>query len=580
MSLSINKILSNTPMKIKVLLAPGICLLFLILSGLIFFAGLLYQNKISEEIFSTRVWLLQESSDIVNTTNIANSSIYKYFMYRAAGYDEAAIKNLVPDYKPFIEKNRERLNAMTKLKTLSPKERSIIDESIKSMDEYKFRADEALLTASYDVNTGMVTLQFCDDQFLILSQNLNELMDIQKKLSSEKISAAKTGMITLTAVTVIIIITSIILSVLISIGISRSILNPVLKVTGILKDISEGEGDLTATIDINSTDEIGKMASYFNTFVSNIRTLISEVKSSTFQVATASEEMSSAINMFADNAQSQAASAEEISASVEEISANVNLISERADEQYNSMHSLFDRLSGLSKIIGEMSIKLNETSDLSSHMYQEANSEWSTLDNMSKSMENISHSSREMISIVNIINEISEKINLLSLNAAIEAARAGDAGKGFAVVADEISKLADQTASSLGDIGKLIKSSEDEITSGLKNADHTMKTIGSVLNGVTSISEMIRILNEYMSSQQTDNDLVNQQITILKNKTDEVKFSLTEQNVAMKEIMSSITNISELNQETASGAEEMSANSSSLSELSKHLKSRVDFFKV
>ena len=101
-------------------------------------------------------------------------------MHRAGGYNEAAIKNLVPDYKPFIEKNRENMNAMTKLKTLSPIKRSILNESIKSMDEYKLRADEALLTASYDVNTGMVTLQFCNDQFFhnLISKSGNTYVHI------------------------------------------------------------------------------------------------------------------------------------------------------------------------------------------------------------------------------------------------------------------------------------------------------------------------------------------------------------------------------------------------------------------
>ena len=88
-------------------------------------------------------------------------------------------------------------------------------------------------------------------------------------------------------------------------------------------------------------------------------------------------------------------------------------------------------------------------------------------------------SSREMMGIVDIINDISEKINLLSLNAAIEAARAGDAGRGFAVVADEISKLADQTAISIKEIDRLIKVNNDEITAGGDNIDSAIDTISA-----------------------------------------------------------------------------------------------------
>jgi methyl-accepting chemotaxis protein len=107
---------------------------------------------------------------------------------------------------------------------------------------------------------------------------------------------------------------------------------------------------------------------------------------------------------------------------------------------------------------------------------------------MDDGMKKIGASSGEMTGIVEIINSISDQINLLSLNAAIEAARAGDAGRGFAVVADAISKLADQTATSIKDIDGLIRANTEEIERGISNARTTIETISGIIEGVESIN--------------------------------------------------------------------------------------------
>jgi methyl-accepting chemotaxis protein len=524
--------------------------------------------------------LVQESGYIVNSVNTVNANIYRYFMMRLANYDSKSAEEKLPEQWTILDKCLSSLENMGKLKELSPEEKKIIEESFSSMKEYKEKAYESVTTAGYDINTGMVLMQICDDQYKVLSDNLTKLSELQNSRIDSKIKEAKSGMLFLSALTVILIVSSLVITAIFSMIISGFIVFPIKRLAKILKEVSQGDGDLTVRIEVRSNDEVGMMSKYFNIFVEKMHEIIKDVKESANLVSASSSEISSTITHFSDNAQSQAAFAEEISASVEEISASVSLIAERSDQQYESMKSLFSKLMDLGKVIDEMGIKLSDTFELSKRMYNEANAEWSTIKVMSQSMEKISQSSKEMINIVNIINEISEKINLLSLNAAIEAARAGEAGRGFAVVADEISKLADQTASSLNDITRLIRSSEEEVTSGLSNAEITMKTIGSLLEGVTSISSMITTLNDYMTQQKESNGEVNREIHTLRDRTEEVKISLAEQNEAMKEILQSITSISSINQDTASGAEEMAASSESLAELAAKLKSKVDFFKV
>ncbi|HOQ11296.1 MAG: Methyl-accepting chemotaxis protein III [Spirochaetes bacterium ADurb.Bin218] len=574
-----NKI-KNLPIKYKVMILPAIAIICILLSGIIITSGVIKQNNISNEIFSDRMPLVQESGYIVNSVNTVNANIYRYFMMRLANYDSKSAEEKLPEQWTILDKCLSSLENMGKLKELSPEEKKIIEESFSSMKEYKEKAYESVTTAGYDINTGMVLMQICDDQYKVLSDNLTKLSELQNSRIDSKIKEAKSGMLFLSALTVILIVSSLVITAIFSMIISGFIVFPIKRLAKILKEVSQGDGDLTVRIEVRSNDEVGMMSKYFNIFVEKMHEIIKDVKESANLVSASSSEISSTITHFSDNAQSQAAFAEEISASVEEISASVSLIAERSDQQYESMKSLFSKLMDLGKVIDEMGIKLSDTFELSKRMYNEANAEWSTIKVMSQSMEKISQSSKEMINIVNIINEISEKINLLSLNAAIEAARAGEAGRGFAVVADEISKLADQTASSLNDITRLIRSSEEEVTSGLSNAEITMKTIGSLLEGVTSISSMITTLNDYMTQQKESNGEVNREIHTLRDRTEEVKISLAEQNEAMKEILQSITSISSINQDTASGAEEMAASSESLAELAAKLKSKVDFFKV
>jgi len=561
-----NKI-KNLSIKYKVMILPAIAIICILLSGIIITSGVIKQNNISNEIFSDRMPLVQESGYIVNSVNTVNANIYRYFMMRLANYESKSVEEKLPEQWTILDKCLSSLENMGKLKELSPEEKKIIEESFSSMKEYKEKAYESVTTAGYDINTGMVLMQICDDQYKVLSDNLAKLSQLQNSRIDSKIKEAKSGMLFLSALTVILIVSSLVITAIFSMIISGFIVFPIKRLAKVLKEISQGDGDLTVRIDVRSNDEVGMMSKYFNIFVEKMHEIIKDVKESANLVSASSSEISSTITHFSDNAQSQAAFAEEISASVEEISASVSLIAERSEQQYESMKSLFSKLISLGKVIDEMGGKLSDTFELSKRMYNEANAEWSTIKVMSQSMEKISQSSKEMINIVNIINEISEKINLLSLNAAIEAARAGEAGRGFAVVADEISKLADQTASSLNDITRLIRSSEEEVTSGLSNAEITMKTIGSLLEGVTSISSMITTLNDYMTQQKESNGEVNREIHTLRDRTEEVKISLAEQNEAMKEILQSITSISSINQDTASGAEEMAASSERLAEL-------------
>jgi methyl-accepting chemotaxis protein len=292
------------------------------------------------------------------------------------------------------------------------------------------------------------------------------------------------------------------------------------------------------------------------------------------------KKLSERSDLFSGNTTELSSSIEEITANIEEISGGIENITTAAGVQDTDVSSMSVKLADLAEIIKDMGESVTRSLGITSEITDKAGSGEKSLMEMEQNMARIGESSGQMKSIVGIINDISDRINLLSLNAAIEAARAGDAGRGFAVVADEISKLADQTAQSIKDIDRLIKINDGEINNGLLSVKKSVDVLGGIIHGVTEISSMMSLINEAMAAQGDVNIRANQEMQIIKTRSDDIKNSSGEQKIASEEIVRSISDITNLTQTTASGAEEMTANTEEIAAMAEKLKMSVDFFKV
>lgn len=563
----------------KMLLSPLIFSVNLAILAALFYFGMVKQSVVSEEVFTNTLPRYIQNKDVILQSMSFQTAVFKAYNRAVAGKE--------------IKEEMQYLNAQTKhmkdlQKTLSVLRDQAAEGDKRAYDLVISNIDGSIEKAEIitqaiqkkDIKASDMAIEEFDTFNNILNLNLGALTGIQNRIVSEKREANDSQFKGFLVLFLSIVLICFISGWVVNVIIARLTTRPIRQAISILKDIAEGEGDLTKQLTVESKDEIGTMAKYFNDFIVKLRGLISKSKSISGELAGAIEEMEVTTTTFSDNVRTQAASSEEISATVDEVTAGTAGVAKNSDEQAECMQTLTEEIKKLSSVITEIGKDIAVTEAKTLEIYEDAKSRESSLHTMGQSMMSISESSKEMSNIIKIIRGISDQINLLSLNAAIEAARAGDAGRGFAVVADEISKLAEETAQSLGEIGTLVTKNDKEIAVGLQNIQDTLETITRVINGVDAIREMIHSMAELMSRQGEFNESVVANAKIVRLKSQEIKDSLAEQKIAMDEILKSISNIAMLSQSNSSGADELKSHAKSVTELADTLTMQVDRFKV
>jgi methyl-accepting chemotaxis protein len=362
---------------------------------------------------------------------------------------------------------------------------------------------------------------------------------------------------------------------------AKKIADPIESVVAALNETAKG--NFTQSIDAayeTRHDEIGLLARTFNAFIQKMRGTISELQTTFDQVAVSADQIAHTIASFSANIQTESANSEEITASTEEISAGMENVATNAQIQNETMLKLISQISGLAESINAVSILIKKTGDLSSDMSADAKAGESALLSMEESMKKIIESSNDMTSILKIISDISDQINLLSLNAAIEAARAGDAGRGFAVVADEISQLADQTAASVKDIGNLISINNSEIRNGQAGVTGSIGLISKMIKQVEYIKNIAAEMQGIMVTQLKAKETVAADADKIKALSDQIAFATGENKIGIIEITKSVTDISQLSQNNAAGTEQMASSAEELAGMAESVKTRMNEFQI
>jgi methyl-accepting chemotaxis protein len=418
--------------------------------------------------------------------------------------------------------------------------------------------------------------------------------------------------------TLILAIVAIAVAVIIIYVILGNATKPITIVADSLKEIAEGEGDLTKTLAVTSKDEVGELSLYFNKTLGSISTLIKRIKYKVNALTNTGHELSS-------NMAKTSASVDEISANFEGMKAKMGKQEESAAEAAKAVKAIKDNIDNLNKLIDDQNASINNSSSAVEEMTANIHSVTRTLVENSKNVtelteasengkvglqtvadkiKDIAKDSEGLLEINSVMNNIASQTNLLSMNAAIEAAHAGEAGKGFAVVADEIRKLAEtsgkQSKTTAGMLKKIkasidsITVSSNEVLSRFEVIDSGVKTVSThelnirnameeqevggkqILESIERLKEISVSVKRGATDMLASGDQLNRQTTEFITISNEAVNGMNDiVNGAMKEIKVAVVHVDEMSNENSKNFEELKAESQKFKTENKDEKKKI-----
>ncbi|WP_150275724.1 methyl-accepting chemotaxis protein [Paenibacillus tepidiphilus] len=455
------------------------------------------------------------------STAASSAAVTRYMEDIAAARD--AFDQKVDTYRPLATTEREQ----TLLQNLDSHYKAYIQ---------LFDQAVAVVQSGGSLGTGNFDATAIRELGLNVSQSLSDLIDSNSDLAEQTNNNAKETYDLSLIVTVSVVVLAIVVSLLIGYIIARSISRPLQQMAGLAAEVANG--NLTQKTDISGTNEVGQLAAALNRMVDNLKSLV---------------------NGITLNSQSVAASSEEISASTQEISST-------STSQSAAASSITELFRELSLAINSVAASAEEAAELSNDTVRTAREGGGVVEASLKGMQAVNvkmtqleDDSRKIGDIIEVIDDIAEQTNLLALNAAIEAARAGEQGRGFAVVADEVRKLAERSGEATKEITGIIKAMQD----------NTKQSVRAVAESVEQSAMTSQAFEQIIG-------MVNHSAM----KVNEIAAACEEESAQAAEVMNSVEAISASSEESAAAAEETAAACQSLAQLSEELANSAAAFKT
>ena len=461
--------------------------------------------------------------------------------------DQALVSQLIDEHS---KRFRDALAANKQL-NIDPQVKAALEEVGPGLEEYIQSAQEMAKLAIVDRKMARSQLDIFQQVFQDLEGKMTKLSDMvhdnAQRAEAQGLAALQTSRI---AMALFCILSLVGLTLAASL-ITRRITNTISSLVASAKAIAAG--DLTiADMKIHSNDELGELTEAINRMKDGLRLMIGSVAQTAERVASASEEMSSASTQQAQGAETQRQQADHVATAMTEMAATVLQVSENSNKAADAARNAAELAKTGGKIVEDAISKMRAIAD--------------SVGQSSQKVEGLGRSSNQIGEIVGVIDEIADQTNLLALNAAIEAARAGEQGRGFAVVADEVRKLAERTSKATKEISSMIRGIQSETKTAVEAMQGGSR---QVQEGVDTTAQAGRSLADIIRTAEKVGEMVSY-----------IAAASAQQSNATEEVNANIERISKITREAAAGSQQAARACGDLSGMALDLQKMVSQFKI
>ena len=437
--------------------------------------------------------------------------------------------------------------------TLTPEEKQLADAFGQQWKIYQESRDRTMSFASAgDFEAARENAKNdAGPKYSAAHETLFKLIELQGSVAKEEFDRAQASYAMERAISIGAIVGGVAFGLLLAWRIIRSITGPMNQMRATIAEV-EKSGDFTRRVPVSAQDEVGQTAQAFNNLMAELQQALGKVLVSVGQVSGSAQTLSGSSQQVASSSTHQSEATSSMAAAVEEMTVSINHVSDSARQALE-----------ISQKTGQLS---SQGGGIIHDTVREMNQIAETVRQTAQTIEELGQHSNQISSIVQVIKDVADQTNLLALNAAIEAARAGEQGRGFAVVADEVRKLAERTTKATEEITRMIATIQDSAQAAVSTMGAAVTQVGG---GVVLAQQAGDAINQIRDGAEQVVHVVN-----------DISSALTEQSAASNDIAGQVETVAQMTEENSAAAAETASAASHLGDLANTMQAAVSRFKI